>query len=406
MSIPGRVSVLAIAVVALSTTVVAQDWTEQQIVEIALRDGPRARAIRAGADVARAEQRARTVLPNPTLAYSREGAGFTEFLQVEQTLPLLWGARAALLRAGVAATAAADADRDARLWNLRADVRRSIAELAAARDTAARADTAVRELDALVDRLRIREREGEGSRYDRLRAERELVEARRIVGDAGIRVAEARAALAAMLPPDQPIAMVTPSPQEAREIPSREILLARAREARPEIVALRHSSEHFGHEALAARRARLPQPTIIAGAKRADVETGRENGSAVGLNFTIPLFDTGTREAMRWQAERTRADAEAAALVQQLDTDVTRALDVLTIRRRAAFEYERGTQPDTDALEQIARTAYDEGELSLLELIDAHRADWNVRSQAIALRLHVKLAEIELERAVGAAIWP
>ena len=56
----------------------------------------------------------------PAVMYSREGAGFTEFLQVEQSLPV-FGTRAALSRAGVAATAAAEAERDARLWMLRAD---------------------------------------------------------------------------------------------------------------------------------------------------------------------------------------------------------------------------------------------------------------------------------------------
>ena len=95
--------------------VIAQDRTEREVVELIVRDGPQARAIRAETEVTRREQLARLAYPNPAVTYSREGAGFTEFLQAEQSLPL-FGARAALSRAGVAATAAAEAERDVRLW--------------------------------------------------------------------------------------------------------------------------------------------------------------------------------------------------------------------------------------------------------------------------------------------------
>ena len=95
-----------------------QDRTERDIVELIVRDGPQARAIRAEAEVTRREQLARLAYPNPSVTYSREGAGFTEFLQAEQPLPF-FGVRGSLARAGVAATAAAEADRDVRLWALR-----------------------------------------------------------------------------------------------------------------------------------------------------------------------------------------------------------------------------------------------------------------------------------------------
>jgi hypothetical protein len=56
-------------------------------VEAILRDGPRALAIRADVDVVRSEQAARLAVPNPSVSYSWEGAGFTDFLLVEQALP-------------------------------------------------------------------------------------------------------------------------------------------------------------------------------------------------------------------------------------------------------------------------------------------------------------------------------
>src|SRR5918999_3375814 len=108
------------------SVVVAQDRTERELLDLIVREGPRARAIRAEAEVVRREQLARLAYPNPTVMYSREGAGFTEFLQAEQSVPL-FGVRSALARAGVEATAAAEAERDARLWMLRADAAGALA---------------------------------------------------------------------------------------------------------------------------------------------------------------------------------------------------------------------------------------------------------------------------------------
>ena len=107
-----------------------QDRTEREVVELIVRDGPQAQAIRAESEVTRREQLARLAYPNPSITYSRESAGFTEFLQAEQSLPI-FGARDALSRAGVAATAAAEADRDVRLWLLRSEAAAAVARLVA-----------------------------------------------------------------------------------------------------------------------------------------------------------------------------------------------------------------------------------------------------------------------------------
>ena len=168
-----------------AVVVAGQDRTEREVVDLIVRDGPQARAIRAETEVTRREQLARLAYPNPGVMYSREGAGFTEFLQVEQSLPV-FGTRAALSRAGVAATAAAEAERDARLWMLRAEAVGAVARLAAeqARLEAAQAHT--RDVERLIEILRTREREGEGSRFDRLRAEQESRDARQLVTSAAV----------------------------------------------------------------------------------------------------------------------------------------------------------------------------------------------------------------------------
>ena len=97
----------------------------------------------------RREQLARLAYPNPAVTWSREGAGFTEFLQVEQSLPL-FGTRASLARAGVAATAAAEADRDVRLWQLRAEAAAAVARLSAEQERATSATAQIQAPMAMV----------------------------------------------------------------------------------------------------------------------------------------------------------------------------------------------------------------------------------------------------------------
>ena len=93
---------LAACALSLTPWSAAHAQRAQDVVDLIVREGPRAVAIRAETEVVSREQAARRAWPNPAVAYSREGAGFTEFFQVEQSLPL-FGIRDALSRAGVAA---------------------------------------------------------------------------------------------------------------------------------------------------------------------------------------------------------------------------------------------------------------------------------------------------------------
>jgi outer membrane protein, heavy metal efflux system len=380
----------------------AQERTEREMVELIVRDGPQATAIRAETEVTRREQLARLPYPNPAVMYSREGAGFTEFLQVEQLLPL-FGARAALSRAGLAATAVAQAERDARLWMLRAAAVGAIARLVTGQARLEAAQTQVRDVERLIEILRTREREGEGSRFDRVRAEQELRETRQLVTSAAVGVSEARGALAAMLPRDITVTRIGGALQPEQPVPPIETLMARAAATRAELRALERSVERAALESDAARRARLPAPTLFGGLKRADAESGRERGGLFGLSVSVPLFDTGRLDTARWAAERARIEAERASIELQIRSEIARAFEALMLRQAAVSE---DREAAADELTRIAEVAYREGEVGILELLDAVRTASRARTRSIDLRLEARLAQIALERAVGDVLWP
>jgi cobalt-zinc-cadmium efflux system outer membrane protein len=398
-----RVAALLVGLFMCAATATAQELTETQLVDLIVRDGAQARAVRLDVDVVRREQAARAVLSNPSIGYTREGAGYTEFLQVEQFLPI-FGTRGALARAGAAATLAAEGERDARLWRLRADARGFVARLLAEQDKLQASAVTVREVERIIGLLRIREKEGEGSRFDRLRAEQELADARQISLEAAASAVDVKAAIAAVIADGPRLTRVVGTLYVRREIPAVEILTERALTTRGELRALTAEADRFRLEADAARRAKLPAPTIVGGLKRADGALGRENGGLLGVNVTVPLFDSGRREAARWLAERDRTEAERALTTQNIRAQVAAMREVLELRQEAIRTADAASP--ASELTQIAEVSYTEGEAGILELLDAHRTAARARIRAIDMRLAARLTQIALERVVGDTLWP
>ncbi|HEU4688889.1 MAG TPA: TolC family protein [Vicinamibacterales bacterium] len=393
-----------IAAVGLLGPAVAagQGRTEREIVDLIVRDGPQARAIRAESEVTRREQDARLAYPNPSFTYSREGAGFTEFFQAEQSLSL-FGARSALSRAGVAATTAAEAERDLRLWLLRSDAAAAVARIVAEQERLESARAQVREVERLIEILRTREREGEGSRFDRLRAEQELRDTNQLVASATVALAEARVTISGMLPPDTSLSTVVGTPIAQQPPIATQALLTRSTSTRAELRALQQLGQRATFEADAARRSRLPSPNLFGGVKRADDVSGGETGGVFGVSVAVPLFDAGGRDAARWEAEGARLNAERMSMEQRIRSEITGASEMLAVRQAALSQEQAGA---AEELSQIAEVAYREGEVGILELLDAVRTAARARNRSIDLRLDARLAQIALERAVGDILWP
>src|SRR5437763_5266382 len=226
----------------------AQQWTEAQVIEKFLSDSPYAREARARAATVRADAAGRTLLANPRLLASREGAGYAAFLQVEQQLPLS-GRRSLLQQAGTAAVQVTEAESANLLWALRTDLRFAFYRMVAAQRRESVINESIRELDGVINVLRTREREGEGSRFDRLRAERELAEYRSQIAITQSDIVQARASLAAFLTRQAAVDRVAGTLETPRIIPTPQELVQRALAHRPEFITEQRQVERFRLEA-------------------------------------------------------------------------------------------------------------------------------------------------------------
>lgn len=389
-----------------------REWSESQIVERFLALSPQAQELRARLALTEAEAKTRTVYPNPAISYSREGAGYNEFFEASQTLPL--NGRIRYLRdAGSAAVSVADANREAALWSLRTDLRLAFYRMVAAQERLSLLSVSAGEVEQLIGILRRREEEGEGSRYDRLRAEREAAELRTDLVAASALIAAAGARVNGFLPDGTQVQKVQGALPVPSEPPSLEELRARAVDSRADYRAEQKALARYKIEEQAARRLRIPEPQVSAGLKRADVISGAEpnpfsnvtrTGVAFSLSVPLPVFNSGRYEVARYQAEQEQATARVAVLARQIQTEIQGAREVLTIRREALAGYEGELESAGVELTRITRVAYEEGEVGILELLDSLRVSRLANLRLLELQAGVREAFIELERVVGAEL--
>lgn len=372
-----------------------------EALRLAEEASPSARAIALEVERARSEVRAAGLWPNPEVSLVREeSAGTVErFANVSQSFP--WSGRLGLEKASArsAVAGAEAAARQARV-NLRARVRESFIDLVQAQERTAVLEAGRSRLGGLVEILRAREREGESSGFDRMRSERELAEVEVDLLETRGRLAGARAVLAALLGLSSEGLVASGSLAAGGTLPAPEEMRALA-SARGDVIALEAEAESAGFLARAGRRRAVPEPTITVGTKTTEAGSPDDRGAVVGVGFSLPLFDRGQGAApARILGALLRA--RRAALAGLAAAEAEAAYAEVVARREAETAY--STPGDTEDLAQIARAAYEGGEMRILELLDAYRTALEVRLKTIDLHAAARKAEAALGRAVGSEV--
>ena len=394
---------IAMACVPVVASAQSSSLTESEVLARLSPDSPRVRAIRAATDVARADVLAAGRWPNPRLTIDRESvAGITEYLtMVSQPLPIT-GRRDLAVQAATAAASASASRADEEVRRLRADARMAFATLVGAQ-------TRERELTAIRDRLRElaqtlarREAAGDAAGFDRLRAEREVLDTEADLTIAVADRARAQAILASYMSGVQDTSQIvaTASSRSAVEVPSLEALLTQAESTRGELRAYRQDVDAARFALRAAERSRLPEPEVVAGTK-SSTALGGDLGSVLTVHASIPLFDRAKPERTLAEARATQAEARAASFLTVMRGEVTALRAAVIDRREAATRYRAQALESAAQIERIAQVSYDAGERSILELLDAYRLGASARTRQASLDLAVRQAEIELGFATG-----
>lgn len=343
------------------------------------------------------------LLPNPVLHLDRErsnslsGRPTESKVQVSETFDIS-GRRALRREASERRLDAARwGERERRLMTI-AEVRRAFAD-AQHRQRAqellkrwlARIDSAV----AVVDRL---VKGGEASGYDRRRLGREAEIARARLASARAASLRASDRLAGFLGVDVIGSLagdLLPDAPPLRTLPERSV------QTRPEVLAIEAQADAFDRERRAAERAWFPDFVASAGQNRIAEPEHTDHRVTLALSFPLPLFDRGQARERRAAAEAQRLRAERSLVAERLQAELRGVWREAVELHQVAATFNRDTLPGSRDLSRIAETAYQGGEGSLLELLDAYRAELDAENTALDLDLRARLARIELDALSG-----
>ncbi len=387
-----------------TATTAAQPLTEAASLRLGLARPELADLAHGALEEAGADAEEAGLWSNPTLELGRERMGGTPGSR-EQTWrfsqPIDIAGRRGLRReAGEHRVEAARAGNTLRRQEVAAEIRRAF-HGTLHKQAVVDVTTAWVERFARVDgKLGQLQKAGEASGYDRRRLARERQAAEARLATERGELQRVRARLAASIGrsdlSEQPLAgRLLPEPP-----PALDSALARL-DARPDLAALDSKAAAADLERRAAERGWLPEVTVGIGGKRVDEAGMRDSGTLVSLSIPLPLFDrqqAGDRraaaQALNARADRRLARSHAEGELRGLHGQLGHLIKVAT-------DYRREAAAGAPELLRIAEAAWQGGESSLLELLDAYRGALEAEITALELEWKARAARIDYDLLTG-----
>jgi outer membrane protein, heavy metal efflux system len=361
------------------------------------------------ATAAEARIAAAGVLPNPALSASREqlsgdpGIHHETLLQVGQSLPL--GGQRGLRREAARQTAeAARARFDGDRLRLAFEVHRTYLRAAAAEADLAGLDETTEVFRRVEESGRSRLAEGDISRFDQSRLQIERARYETLLARARLALSEASRELTLLVAPDSVGTHTLILPSErldelaagAAVADIETALLAAA--GRADVRAAGAEIEAAEAVLTLQRRLRIPDVTLSGGYKH---QADGYQGVVVGVSVPLPLWDRNRGGIAEAEANLAAARTRRELALRRAESEIRRAWET----RRSLEERNRligeTLLPESAGLLETARLAYAEGEMTLIELLDAADAYRGARESVTALLTDYLSATYELERATG-----
>jgi outer membrane protein, heavy metal efflux system len=348
-------------------------------------------------------------LPNPALSATREqlagdpGVYHETILQVGQTLPLA-GQRGLRREAARQTAEAARARLEGDRLRLGFEVHRAYLRAAAAEADLVALTETTEVFRRVEESGRSRLAEGDISRFDQSRLQIERARYETLLARAWLALAEASRELNFLIAPDSvgTIELILPAERlsdlaAVAAVSDLEAVLLGAA-GRADVRAAEAEIEAAEAALTLQRRLRLPDVTLSGGYKH---QADGYQGAVVGVSVPLPLWDRNRGGIAEAEANLAAARTRRELALRRAESEIRRAWET----RRSMEERMRligeTLLPESADLLETARLAYAEGEMSLVELLDAADAYRGAREAVTALLADYLGAVYELERASG-----
>jgi cobalt-zinc-cadmium efflux system outer membrane protein len=382
----------------------------------ALRGSPDLRAARAAVEAATARVRQSGALSNPTLSYDYEQAGSggqrnsQAIIAMQQPLEFT-GVRGARQGDARLRREAAEAELRAAEATVRFEVTRAYVLALAARERLVLAERAAAAFDRAQGVTGARLVAGDISGYDARRIRLETARYAVLRAEAALAQRAAYVALAMLVRiPSDSLMLTGLAPLESLPapppLPSRESVLTLAASRRPELLAAERQAAAAVAEARAAGSERVPVPLALVGWKAERAAAGGERlaGLVAGISLPLPLWDRRGGAVAAADAESRRAAADADLVRLRVAREVEDAHAALRAAEDEVARLSPALGSEAAAALRAAETAYSEGEISLVEWLDAVRSYHEAESILATLRAELHVRRAWLERTTGGTL--
>ena len=380
-------------------------FTIDQLVSFVLTNSPALEAGRRSVELASAGVTTASALPNPRLeldggragASSTSSAGQLSSVGVSQLIenPAL---RSARINASLYGEQSSIHSLRLTRNELVAQVRVRAYEYLLRREEAQAAADALELLEQIRERVKLRVETGEAGKYELIKADAEIVNARQREQTARLQIAQAAISInrlaAGRLPAGWTLAAQL---SESTDVPSLASLKETALRENPELRVLEADLERHQSRISEATASRLPGVEFrVRQSREPDVRH-----DMVGISVQLPLLDQkrGPRAEAIAERERTlaRLEGRRAELMQQLEL-ASNSVEIARVRIKALSE---GAMRDAEAALRVAEAAYRFGERGILEVLDAQRVLRSVRQDLLLARYQLQASLTELEALSG-----
>ncbi|WP_153162823.1 TolC family protein [Zoogloea sp. 1C4] len=268
------------------------------------------------------------------------------------------------------------------------EVLRRIAELRAAREDLQLAEQ-------IRSKVAVRVDTGESPRYELIKADTELLNAQKSAESANLRVAQARAALRALVGPGLPADFqLDGSLSGAVSVSPLDQLRAEVLARNPELLRNQAEVRRAERQLELERLRRQPEVAL----KVAEDRDHELRDTRLGVVVSVPIWDRRQGPVAEAGALLNRSRSELAAQELALIQALEGAYRQYEINRNQVSALENGILREAEAALKVAEAAYRFGERGILDYLDAQRVFRAARNELIAARYELQLAVIDIER--------
>lgn len=393
---------------AQETDVESDSLTLRQAVEKALSRNPTIAIQQKSIARAEGEKTSAGLLPNPVISYYREDLELNsvdagEWI-VSGSVPLnfLWS-RWSQVSAASAQIDAESSFLDDTRRQLKFEVQQAYVETHFAEKNYQALQQAVAIFRKAAEASRERFADGDMSGYERQRIEVEYFRFKKNLTEAQVRYDNRRRQLAFLLDPENPEAQIqtaTDLPTSAPQI-SQEELLSLAWRNRPDLQGTDAMLRSKQSVLTANKWQRLPQINATFGYKE---QVDDFNGLVAQIHFGLPLFDRNQGEIKAARAEFEKQTLAADLLRKQVALEVKQAYENFQLYHKMVQDLLNQDSEPLGRLFEIALFSYNEGEMSLVELMDGVSAYTEAIQTQTDVLLKYQLSIFELEKATATTI--